>query len=86
MNLENDGFEVPLHRSLTEPILVAGVPRAIAILNFTFCAMMFFGLHSFWVVAVGVLVHFVFAYFTQKDPRWFEILRGHLKEGDRYVP
>ena len=29
------GFEVALHRSLTEPILLAGAPRSFAILNGT---------------------------------------------------
>ena len=32
------GFEVALHRSLTEPILLAGSPRSFAILNGTFGA------------------------------------------------
>jgi len=27
-----DGFEIPLHRSLTEPILLGGAPRSAAIL------------------------------------------------------
>src|SRR5690606_2687894 len=30
-----DGFSVPLYRSLTEPILLAGAPRNLAILNAT---------------------------------------------------
>ena len=29
------GFTVPVHRALTEPILLAGAPRAFAILNGT---------------------------------------------------
>ena len=29
------GFEVPLHRSLTEPILLGGAPRTVAIANGT---------------------------------------------------
>ena len=39
-----DGFEVPLHRSLTEPILLAGAPRAIAIVNGTIAAALGLGL------------------------------------------
>jgi type IV secretion system protein VirB3 len=30
-----EGFEVPLHRSLTEPILLGGAPRTLAIANGT---------------------------------------------------
>ena len=26
-----EGFEIPLHRSLTEPVLMAGAPRGLAI-------------------------------------------------------
>src|SRR3546814_2952677 len=32
------GFEVPLHRSLTEPILLGGAPRTVAIANVTLAA------------------------------------------------
>ena len=37
-NLLRPGFEVPLHRSLTEPILLGGAPRSVAILNGTLAA------------------------------------------------
>ena len=32
------GFEVPLHRSLTEPILMGGAPRTVVIANGTLAA------------------------------------------------
>src|SRR3546814_2417900 len=38
-----DGFEVPLYRALTEPILLGGAPRGIAILNGTLAAAMGLG-------------------------------------------
>src|SRR6516162_6308231 len=43
------GFEVPVHRALTEPILLAGVPRSVAIINGTLAAAICFGL-SLWLV------------------------------------
>lgn len=42
-----EGFEVPIHRSLTQPILMGGVPRDIALLNGTITAALVFGMHSF---------------------------------------
>src|SRR5690606_41338578 len=39
-----EGFEALLHRALTEPILLGGVPRAIAIVNGTVAAAMGLGL------------------------------------------
>ena len=38
------GFEVPLYRSLTDPILLGGAPRNIAILNGTLAAALGLGL------------------------------------------
>jgi type IV secretory pathway TrbD component len=38
------GYEVALHRSLTEPILLAGAPRSFAILNGTLAASIGLGL------------------------------------------
>ena len=41
-----EGFSVPVHRSLTQPILLGGAPREFAILNGTLAAALFFGLHT----------------------------------------
>ena len=43
------GFTVPVHRALTEPILLAGAPRAFAILNGTLAGAIGLGL-QLWVV------------------------------------
>lgn len=77
---EVEGFEVPLHLSLTQPILIMGAPRALAILNLTFSAALTLGLHR-WLLGVflGVTVHTAAAAFTQRDPLWFEVLRRHLR-------
>ena len=79
----SDGFEVPLHRSLTEPILLAGVPRKIAILNGTMIAAFGLGLHSFWSIVFGVVLHFALVAFARKDPQVFDIFPAFLKEKDR---
>ena len=33
-----EGFRIPVHRSLTQPIMMAGAPRAATILNGTLAA------------------------------------------------
>ena len=50
MSTANDlpGFEVPLHRSLTEPILMGGAPRTVAIANGTLAAAVGLGL-QLWI-------------------------------------
>jgi len=76
----NTGFEIPLHRSLTEQIMMAGVPRNIAILNGTLAAAMGLGLRlwlvGFLIWAVG---HSIAAFAARKDPQFMDVLIRHLK-------
>ncbi len=48
-----DGFEIPLHRSLTEPVLLAGAPRSVAIINGTIAAALGLGLRL-WIAGLIV--------------------------------
>jgi len=75
-----EGFEVPLHRSLTEPILLAGAPRSVAIVNGTLAAMVGIGLHL-W--ALGLLMwvagHTAAVWGAKADPKFLEVFARHLK-------
>jgi type IV secretion system protein TrbD len=46
-----EGYSVPVHRSLTEPMMMAGAPRGVAILNGTIAAAVGLGLQM-WVAGV----------------------------------
>jgi len=75
------GFEVPLHRSLTEPILLAGAPRNIAILNGTIAAALGLGLQM-WLAglllwAVG---HTLSVFAARRDPAFAPVLIRHLRQ------
>ena len=48
------GFSVPVHRSLTEHILLGGAPRSIAILNGTLAAALGLGLREHAAASAGV--------------------------------
>jgi len=78
------GFEIAIHRSLTEQILIAGVPRKFAILNGTFVAAMGLGLHSFYALPLGLALHLLAVAATRKDPQFFECLQRQLKQKDHY--
>ena len=49
---ELEGYEVPLHRSLTEPILLGGAPRTVAIANGTLAAAIGIGL-QLWLAGLA---------------------------------
>ncbi len=76
-----EGFEVPLHRSLTEPILLAGAPRALAIVNGTVAAALGLGLRM-WVAGLVLWAagHTVAVFAAKRDPDFAEVLRRHLRQ------
>ena len=47
------GFYAPVHRALTEPILLGGAPRAVAIVNGTLAAAIGLGLRL-WIVGAAI--------------------------------
>lgn len=76
-----EGFEVPLHRSLTEPILLAGAPRALAIVNGTIAAALGLGLRM-WIAGLlfWVIGHSVAVFATKRDPDFAQVLARHLRQ------
>lgn len=74
------GFSVPVHRALTEPILLGGAPRAIAILNGTLAAALGLGLRL-WLVglALWAIGHFAAVWAARRDPLFAETVRRHLR-------
>ena len=57
MSTRLEGLEVPLHRSLVEPMLLAGLPRTVALVLWTSVGAFALGLHQIWVLPLGIGVH-----------------------------
>ena len=75
-----DGFEVPLHRSLTEPIFMGGAPRAVAIVNGTLAAAVGIGLRLWLVgIALGVVGHVLAVWGAKADPQFMNVFARHVK-------
>lgn len=75
-----DGFEVPLHRALTERILMGGAPRTVAIVNGTLAAALGLGL-QLWVagIVVWIVGHAAAVYAARKDPAFMDVLMRHVR-------
>ena len=74
------GFSVPVHRALTEPILLGGAPRAVAILNGTLAAALGLGLRL-WIAGLmlGVLGQAAAVWAAKRDPLFVDVVRRHLR-------
>tara|TARA_R110000850_G_scaffold183462_2_gene309048 strand:- start:5161 stop:5415 length:255 start_codon:yes stop_codon:yes gene_type:complete len=69
-----EGFEIPLHRSLTEPILMAGAPRAAAIAIGTLAAALALGLRL-WIpgLLIWVIGHSAAVFMARSDPDFMSV-------------
>lgn len=76
-----EGFEVPLHRSLTEAILLGGAPRSVAIINGTIAAALGLGLRL-WLagLVLWVVGHSLAVFAAKRDPQFSEVLTRHLRQ------
>jgi len=74
------GFVAPVHRALTEPILLGGAPRAVAILNGTLAAALGLGLRL-WIAGLllWVIGHAAAVWAAKRDPMFVDVVRRHLR-------
>ena len=74
------GFEAPVHRALTEPILLAGAPRTVAIVNGTLSAAIGLGLRL-WIAGLMLWIvgHLAAVWAAKRDPLFVEVVRRHVR-------
>jgi type IV secretion system protein TrbD len=75
-----EGFEAPVHRSLTEPMFLAGAPRTMAIVNGTLAAAVGIGL-QLWLVGIALWAvgHTLSVWGAKSDPQFMEVFARHMK-------
>jgi type IV secretory pathway TrbD component len=74
-----EAWELPVAQALTEPVLMAGMPRDYAVLMGTLALILGLALRIWWL---GLLwwaaAHALGVYFARVDRRFFNVLRRHL--------
>ena len=75
------GFEVPIHGALGSPILLAGAPRGLAIINGTLASAVGLGLQQ-WVVGLVLWAagHSLAVFAARRDPDFAPVLLRHLRQ------
>ena len=79
-----EGLEVPIHRSLTQTIMIAGAPREIAIINGTLTAALVFGMHSLLGIPVGLFLQVLAVAISKRDPQFFATFRRQIRQKRYY--
>ncbi len=77
---ETPGFYAPVHRALTEPILLGGAPRSVAIANGTLAAAMALGLRL-WIpgLLMWAVGHAAAVWGAKRDAQFIDVARRHLR-------
>jgi type IV secretion system protein VirB3 len=74
------GFFAPVHRALTDPMLMGGAPRTVAIANGTLAAAIALGLRL-WIpgTVLWAAGHAAAVWATKRDPQFVEVVHRHLR-------
>lgn len=74
------GYLVPVHRALTEHVLLAGAPRGLAIANATLAGAIGLGLRL-WIVGLVLCAigHMGSVWAARHDPQFVDVARRHLR-------
>ena len=75
-----EGYEIPVHRSLTEPMLMGGVPRKFAIILGTFTAALVMGLGSVWVLPLSFAAYLGMVSACKADPEIEQVFLEHWNQ------
>jgi type IV secretion system protein VirB3 len=69
-----EGFEIPVRRSLTEPVLMAGAPRTAAIVIGTVAAAVGLGL-QLWIPGLLIWIggHSAAVFMARRDPDFMTV-------------
>lgn len=69
-----EGYEIPLHRSLADPIMMAGAPRSAAIAIGTLAAVLALGLRL-WIpgLAAWAILHSAAVFLARIDPDFLTV-------------
>ena len=89
MNGLPPGFEVPVFKSLYEPILVAGVRREFAMFLWlgVGLAVANGGLsRMWWVIPCGLVLHLAVAFGTRNDPDFLKVAVRRVRAPRRLHP
>ena len=72
------GYFAPVHRALTEQILLGGAPRSLAIVNGTLAGAIGLGLRL-WIagLVIWAVGHGLSVWAARRDPQFVDVARRH---------
>jgi type IV secretion system protein VirB3 len=79
-------FYAPVHRSLTQPMLMLGIPQVGCTVLWTTVLGLVFGAGELWALPLGLVAHVLAAAMTKADPHFWPVFRSALWTPNRLEP
>ncbi len=77
-------FSAPLHRALTQPMLIGGAPREFTIINLILTSTLLFSLRSPLGLPLGIFLHGVSVALAKRDPYFVQVIQRSLLQKKLY--
>ena len=84
--VDTTDYHAPVHRSLLQRELIAGIPQIGFLLLFVLGFILVFGLELYFMIIPIVLVYFVMLILTKRDPWSIDIFLENITQKDRFIP
>lgn len=83
-NSTPEGFVIPVHRSLTEKMLVAGIPREVFYPNIMALGICIVYFQFLYTIPVHFLIHIFSLHIAKSDPDFLKIFREYMPTKEYY--
>ena len=75
---------LPFYRSLSEQVLMLGVPKVVLVLNGLVAFLFVVNFHFWYILIVNAIVHFGAIYLAKNDDQFFECLQNYQSKKNYY--
>ena len=84
-DIESVDWQVlPFYRSLSEQVLMLGVPKVVLVLNGLIAFLFVVNFHFWYILIVNAIVQFGAIYLAQNDDQFFECLQKNQRKKNYY--
>lgn len=80
MGNKPEGFYLPIHKSLVDPLLIGGIPRNLCLAIWSIGIAIGVMLQMYWFFIVVIGVHISVRRMTKRDPDFFATVISHLHD------
>ena len=76
--------DVDFFRGLTEPSLLAGVPKPVLVWNAMFAVFLILNFGFFYILIFTFLLHFLAIYVCKSDVQFFDCIKSYMNKKRYY--